>query len=325
VRRVEDWTIVTPVVSRFSWDYDARVPRVLALYEQAKKAQWNASTDVNWSAEVAFGSPRTENTQFALLGLESSPFARYDQRTWDSFRWEFQTWMVSQFLHGEQGALIATARLVEMLPDLDAKNYAASQVGDEARHVEVFSRYLREKSPSAYPVSSALGTLLKDILRDERWDMTFLGMQIMVESLALASFRLANYTFPDELIRQITHLVARDEARHVAFGVLSLQHLYRELTSSELSEREELVIEGAYAMRERFTLEDIWDRIGIKRDEGVAFAASNEVMVKYRQAVFSKVVGTVARIGLMTDRVRTQLTKLDLLDFAGGRDWKAIE
>jgi hypothetical protein len=314
-----DLIVTTPVEARLVWDYDHRIPQFVSLYERGKQAQWNASTDVDWSTEVKFGSPLPDDSYFALASFAASPLARYGRSMWDTFRWELQSWMVSQFLHGEQGALVSAARLVEVVPDLDAKYYAASQVADEARHVEVFSRYLREKTPNQYPISSPLAALLQNSLSDSRWDVTALGMQIVVEGLAMAALRLANSTFHDDLVKQITLLVAGDEARHVSFGLLSLAGIYRQMTEPERAEREEFVLEAACLMRRRFLLEDVWDRIGINRGEGMAYAASNPLMVQYRQTIFAKVVTSLVRIGLMTGHVRDGFARLDLLGFAGGR------
>lgn len=307
------------VHARLSWDYDVANPRVLALYEQARHAQWDPGTDVDWSIDVDFGAPLPDDSAFALSAFEASPMRRYGRPMWDTFRWEFQTWMVSQFLHGEQGALVATARLAEVLPELDSKFFATTQAVDEARHVEVFARYLRDKVPHSYEVSAPLAALLHDLLADSRWDITALGMQIIVEGLAMAAFRLANSTFQDDLIRRIAHLVARDEARHVSFGVLALEGLYEQMTSAELHDREEFLLDAAHLMQRRFLLDDVWDRLGVDRDEGMEFAATNELMVKYRQATFAKVVSALNRIGLMTDRVREGFSDLGLLGYAGNR------
>jgi hypothetical protein len=190
---------------------------------------------------------------------------------------------------------------------------------DEARHVEVFSRYLRDNVPDPYPISEPLRLLLADILADSRWDVTALGMQIMVEALAMAAFRLAGNTFHDGLIREITRLVARDEARHVSFGVLSLEGVCSTLTSAELADREELTLEAASLMRRRFLLGDVWERLEVDRDEGARYAAHDPLMIGYRKAVFSKVISALGRIGLLTPRVRDGLAALDLLGFAGER------
>ncbi|WP_199434057.1 ferritin-like domain-containing protein [Qaidamihabitans albus] len=305
--------------SVLDWSYEPTHPSLRTLYERAKSAQWSAEHDIDWSIEVPFGEPLPETSWFSVAAFSSSPLARGGKPMWDMFQWELQSWMVSQFLHGEQGALVVAGRLAATMPDLESKYCAASQAVDEARHAEVFSRYLRENVPEPYPISPSLRTLLTDILGDERWDVTALGMQILVEALAMAAFRLADRTFHDGLIRSIVRLVARDEARHVSFGVLSLEGIYGELTAAELAEREELVLEGAALMRRRFLLEDVWERLEVDTAEGVTFAAGHELMVAYRQAIFARVVTSLGRIGLMTPAVHDGLSKLDLLGYSSGR------
>jgi hypothetical protein len=179
-------SVTAAVDSILTWNYQSTDPRLRSLYERALTGQWNADADLDWSTEVRFGSPLPDGSAFARASFDASPLGGRGRRLWDTYRWEVQSWMVSQFLHGEQGALLVAARLVEAVPGIDAKYYAASQVIDEARHVDVFSRYLREKVPVAYPVNAALRQLLEDILGDSRWDVTALGMQIMVEALAMA-------------------------------------------------------------------------------------------------------------------------------------------
>jgi hypothetical protein len=308
-------TVRAVVDANLTWDYRGTGERVRSLYERATQSQWRAS-DVDWRTEVPFGAPLPDDSAFAMSAFRASPLARHGRRMWDTFRWELQSWMVSQFLHGEQAALVVAGRLVEAVPDVESKLYAASQAVDEARHVDVFSRYLAEKVAEPYPISEPLRLMLTDILADSRWDVTALGMQIMVEALAMAAFRLADSTFHDDLIRQISRLVARDEARHVSFGVLALGGLYEQMTSAERAEREELVLESASLIRQRFLLDDIWRRLEVSRVEGTTFAADNELMVMYRQAIFSRVGHALGQIGLMTERVRTGLDGLGLLGFA---------
>src|SRR5436305_844943 len=221
----------------FNWDYEVGRDSLLNLYEKGKRLQWNASTDIDWSIDVDperfpdFLPPEQVN---ALL----NPPEKLEVKELVRVRTHQLGWMLSQFLHGEQGALLATAQIVNTVPWVEAKFYAASQVADEARHVEVYRRYLTEKLPFAFPVNPHLHTLLAQIIREPRWDMTYLGMQIMVEGLALAAFGLMNFMNPQEpLIQQITGYVIRDEARHVAFGVLSLEEVYRQMTAAELRER----------------------------------------------------------------------------------------
>jgi para-aminobenzoate N-oxygenase AurF len=314
---MEDMAVLAAVTSTLASDYRPGDPRLRALYERGLAAQWSVETDLDWTIEVPFGSPLPDGSRIARTSFDASPLGPRGRGGWDIYRWEVQSWMVSQFLHGEQGALVVAGRLVESLPGIDAKLCAAGQVGDEARHVDAFSRYLREHVPDPYPVNGPLQELMVDILGDSRWDVTALGMQIVVEALAMAAFRLAGQTFHDPLIRDITRLVGRDEARHVSFGVMSLREVVAELTAAERADREELVIEAASLMRRRFLLEDVWERLEVPRAEGAAFSLHDDLMVMYRQTVFSKVITALVRIGLMTERVQDALERLDLLEFAG--------
>jgi P-aminobenzoate N-oxygenase AurF len=303
----------------FTWDFGPQRPRLRDLYEQSKQAQWNATTDIDWAIEVEFYSSLPDDSLYATTAFEASPLARHGPSLWQRFRWELQSWLVCQFLYGEQGALIAAARLAQVLPQVDAKFCAASQAADEARHMEVFSQYIRQNVPNPYAVSAPLAALFDDLVDHREWDLTALGIQVVVEPLALAAFRLASNTFHDDLIKQITRFVANDEARHMAFGILLLEDLYRDLSEAERAYREELVLDAAALMSRRFLLEEIWDRLGVEPRVGVEFASNNPMMVAYRQTIFSKVVSSLARIGLMTERVRDGLAKLGLLSVTGRR------
>ncbi|MGE3620763.1 MAG: ferritin-like domain-containing protein, partial [Acidimicrobiia bacterium] len=266
--------VVDPAEATFTWDYrkGAR-PGLDRLYERAKTAQWNAETDLPWHLDVDQEAVVVANAMAsddgAGLGVDVSgtPLARWGPAEWLRFGIETQNWTLSQFLHGEQGALVCTAKIVETVPWIDAKHYAATQVVDEARHVEVFSRYLDEKLSGAYPINAHLRLLLDDIVSDHRWDMTYLGMQIMVEGLALAAFGLMRQISTEPLLRELLRYVMSDEARHVAFGVLSLREHYAQLTSAELRERQEFAFEAAVRMRDRFLHQEVWERLGVPAAE----------------------------------------------------------
>jgi Long-chain fatty aldehyde decarbonylase len=298
---------ISTVIARFDWQY-AGDPRLSRLYEKAKASQWDATDAIDWNQHVDFGS-----TLPASPGESRYPFQRGRPHAWDHFRWEFQAWLVSQFLHGEQGALVATARLVETLPDMASKIYAASQVIDEARHVEAFSRYLDKCLGHQYAVDGGLSALLENVMTETRWDITFLGMQIIVEGIAVASFRLGGAIFHDPVISRITHLVARDEARHVSFGMIALENQYKTLTSQERADREEFVLEAAALVARRFRLDDIWIHLEIDPTKGAHYASTDPLMIQFRKVVFAMVVTSLSRLGLLTPRVRTGLQLLGLL------------
>lgn len=164
-------------------------------------------------------------------------------------------------MHGEQGALVATAKICAGSRSIGDKYYAAQQVADEARHVEVYQRYL-EQIDMEYPIGSFLRSLLHDVTGRDEIDMTYPGMQILIEGVALAAFSLGGAVFANPLIAQITELVRRDEARHVAFGVLSLQGFSDEMDPVDLRVREEFLLESCAAIRDRFVPIDVFERMG---------------------------------------------------------------
>src|SRR5438874_13488984 len=241
----------------FTWDYERTRPALGKLYEKAKKAQWNAQTALPWDTPVDQEQVAINNAiQAGGFGqgvdLTGTSLETWGDKEWLHFAVESQNWVLSQFMHGEQGALICTAKIVESVPWIDAKYYAATQVMDEARHVEVYSKYLRDKLEWEFPINVHLRDLLDTVVSDSRWDFTYLGMQIMVEGLALAAFGFQYQMSPDPLLKQITRYVMADEARHVAFGVLSLQEAYKDLSAAEIRERQEFCYEAALRMRDRF-------------------------------------------------------------------------
>jgi hypothetical protein len=322
--------VESDVSTLFTWNYVQSRSALTKLYEKGKVSQWNATTDIDWAPEVVFGEmdPDVSDEERAMLdgfmGFDSpdSPFHGMTDEQRAAMGWEFQSWMVSQFMHGEQGALVATARLVETVPDIDAKYYAANQVADEARHVEAYARYINDKlgAEHGYEISSPLSALLVDIMTEKRWDITYLGMQIMVEGLALAAFGMGNVLFRDPVIKQITDYVMRDEARHVAFGVLSLQEYIPELTSAELADREEFLLEAIDLMHQRFLLEQVWERVGVDVESGKAFARDNPLMIIFRQMLFSKIVPNINKLGLMTPAVRQRFADLQVLQWEHATD-----
>jgi len=316
----------------FTWDYEkGRRPALNKLYEKAKHAQWNGETDLDWSIEVdqeyfaqVISMMRQQQMDAAGLDLSHTPFANWGEKEWLQHAMENQNWSLSQFMHGEQGALVCTAKIVETVPWIDAKYYASTQVMDEARHVEVFAKYLDTKLNGHYPINAHLRMLLDDIIADSRWDMTYLGMQIMVEGLALAAFGLAMNTTPDPLLKQLLRYVMSDEARHVAFGVLTLKEFYEDLTSAELLERQEFAFEAAVRMRDRFLQQEVWDRMGVDVKEAVKlFDTPPEVKNQdpFQQLLFSKIVPNCKKLGLLDANDGWLRKRFDTLGVTQFEDW----
>jgi hypothetical protein len=298
----------------FTWDYAARRNDLRNLYEKSKDATWNARTDLAWDTDVDPEAPTVPDQASPIFGTHL--WDRLDQKTEiPKLRRLYTSWTLSNFLHGEQGALLATTQILAAVPSADAKLYASTQVMDEARHVEAYDRYLRDKVGCTFPISPHLKSLLEIILRDSRWDMKYLGMQIMVEGLALAAFGFIHQMSSEPLIRDITHRIMQDEARHVAFGVLSLKGVYADMSEAELRDREDFILDSSRLMRDRFLAEEVWEHMGMPVKECLELALASESVRLFRSMLFSKIVPNVKRLGLLTPRVRRGFEELDVIQF----------
>ncbi|MBD0746947.1 ferritin-like domain-containing protein [Streptomyces sp. CBMA152] len=314
------WQVPASGAARFSWE--AMFPgqkngsgreRLLALYQKGKDKQWDGAKRIDWDLEVDPYDP---------LGTPDESMTLYGTRYWakltdedkGELRRHYSAWQFSQFLHGEQGAMVCAARIVESVPDLDAKFYSATQTMDEARHAEIYSRFLHEKIGMLYPVNDNLQGLLGDTLRDSRWDMPYLGMQVLIEGLALAAFGMLRDTTDKPLPKQILAYVMQDEARHVAFGRMALRDYYKQLSDAELREREEFVIEGCYLMRDRLRGIEVLENFGIPKAEAEEFSEQNEFLHLFRKLLFSRIVPCVKDIGLWGKRLQQAYVDMGVLD-----------
>ncbi|MFM1790367.1 MAG: hypothetical protein RLZZ526_694 [Actinomycetota bacterium] len=316
--------------SIFTWDYSLARPGLRKLYEKAKTGQWNGTTDLDWSTDVDVEKTVFEDSQILGTGMEQALYAdtqlgKWGDKEWLEFGIEGRKWQLSQFLHGEQGALICTAKITETVPWYDAKLYASTQVVDEARHVEVFARYLDEKMGGGYQVNTHLRLLLDDIINDSRWDMTYLGMQIMVEGLALAAFGFLHATTNEPLLKTLLRYVMSDEARHVAFGVLSLKEVYAGMSDAEIKDRQEFAFEASVRMRDRFLQQEVWDRMGVNTKEIAPMMLQDPGRALFQQMLFSKIVPNCKKLGLL-DRndkwLRHRFEELGVIQF---EDWQDTE
>jgi hypothetical protein len=311
----------------FTWDYEkGQRPKLEKLYEKAKKAQWNGQTDLPWETDVdqeaLVVANAAANGGFGEgIDVSGTSMALWGDKEWIDFGVQSQNWTLSQFMHGEQGALVCTAKIVESVPWIDAKYYAATQVMDEARHVEVFAKYLDDKLSGHYPINAHLRLLLDDIIADQRWDMTYLGMQIMVEGLALAAFGFMHQMTTEPLLKQLLRYVMSDEARHVAFGVLSLQEYYEQLSAAEIRERQEFAFEAAVRMRDRFLQQEVWERMGVNPKEIVPLLMQIPDRQVFQSLLFSKIVPNCKKLGLLDAAdgwLRVKFTELGVIGF---EDW----
>jgi hypothetical protein len=311
----------------FTWDYSLARPQLRKLYEKAKVGQWNATTDLPWDTDVDLEKVVSADQAAIQSGLTPDHYKgtiveKWGEKEWLEFGIDQRRWTLSQFLHGEQGALLCTAKIVETVPWYDAKLYASTQTMDEARHVEVFHRYIDEKLKGGFQVNAHLRMLLDDIIQDSRWDMTYLGMQVMVEGLALAAFGFLHQMTEEPLLKQMLRYVMSDEARHVAFGVLSLKEVYAGMSDQEMMDRQEFAFEAAIRMRDRFLSQEVWEKHGVNPRDVVPLVLNDPTRDIFQQMLFSKIVPNCKKLGLL-DRndqwLRHRFEEMNVIQF---EDWE---
>jgi hypothetical protein len=315
----------TPLTGAYAWNYREADKKLQKLYRLGKERNWDAALDVDWTQVYSKREPSI------VAGGENpyetwAPFAALSAEQQIEFGWHCQTWAVSQFLHGEQGALLVASQLVSCAPTYDGKLYAASQTFDEARHVEVFARYLTDRMGFMYPVNRHLKALLDKILTDPRWDLKFIGMQLIIEALALAAFNVQKVMTADPVLRDLLELVIRDEARHVAFGVTYMEQFVKSLRPDEVEDRAQFAFEACRVMRERIVPTDVFEHYGFDPEEGRQRFLTAGHMDSFRNLLFMRIMPNLNKVGLLPESIHAKYEELGLLQFAslssdGEIDW----
>jgi hypothetical protein len=319
----------TPLVGSYTWNYEESDRRIRKLYRLGKERNWNAETDIDWSKPISRKeNPIQEGIDNPFVGWDS--YEKLTEAEQIEFAWHQQSWMLSQFLHGEQGALLVASQLVSCAPTYDAKLYASSQTFDEARHVEVFQKYIMDRVGFMYPVNPNLKILLDKILSDERWDLKFIGMQLVIESLALAAFNTQKLLARDPVMAELLELVTRDESRHVAFGVTYMEEFVKSLSDAEREDRARFAYEACCVMRERIISTDVFEHYGWDVEEGRRRSLAGGVMQQFRNLLFSRIIPNLKKVGLITDAVRPLYEELGVLQYEnlvddGQIDWAKLE
>lgn len=306
-------TILTSFDTNYVWNYGSVKEGLRDLYEKAKREQWNSTTELKWATSVDPESDILPSQFNPLSGY--APFEKLNEKERARMRHAQVALQLSQFLHGEQGALIVASQLVGGVPWIDAKYYAGSQTMDEARHVEVFSKYLHEKLEWEWPINESLKELLDATIQDSRWDFKYLGMQIIIEGLAMAAFGNLYQVTTEPLLKELIHYVMRDESRHVAFGVLSLRDHYNDMPQNELKDREDFIIYACELMRDRLVGSQIADLMGWPTKEVEKVVLESPVGLIFRQMLFARVVPNLKRLGLISPRVRSAFERLEIIQF----------
>ena len=307
------------------WGYERQHPEMRRLYEIAKTSQWNATTDIDWAQEINPGPGGAWLLPDRFLPIVELPqFKSLPEHRQTDQRLSLLAWMLSQFLHGEQGALAAAAQVTEAVPWLDAKLYGSTQVVDEGRHVEVFHRYLDSKLSKLYEINDNLYVVIDALMLTEAWDMKFLGMQIMIEGLALGAFVTIRGATREPLLRELLKYVIMDEARHVHFGVMSLGQLWGDggLTEYERRYREDWALQVSVQLRNRFLAHEFYDEYYghmMSRREWDRLVLDSPLMGFFRQTMFKRIMPNLRRLGLLSERVQHHYRELGLLDLQHGK------
>jgi hypothetical protein len=310
-----NWSFQGAGETSFTWNYDAASEDLLRLYSKGKQQQWDAERRIDWSLEVDPDDPMQMDD--SVVPLYGTPlWGKLSEAQRSELRYHSQVFNLSQFLHGEQGALICAARIVQDVPTIESKFYAATQVMDEARHVEAYRRLLTEKFRFVYPISRPLKQLIEQALTDKRWDFTYLGMQVLIEGLALVAFQRIRDYAKNPLCRAVNAYVMQDEARHVAFGRLALREYYPRLGEAERREREEFVIEGSRHLRDRFNSPEMWERLGFETKDVLPMIDGSDGQVRFRKRLFSRIVPIVKDIGLWSERVQKVYAEFGVAHYA---------
>jgi para-aminobenzoate N-oxygenase AurF len=308
----------------FDWTYERDRPDLARLHTAAKRSQWDAEKALDWSRPVDAGDPATDLMPDEFLPFSDLPqFAAASAGERTAQKRDYMAWTLSQFLHGEQGALFAAAQVTTAVQSLDGKLYGSTQVMDEGRHVEVFHRYLMTKLEKRYEINDNLYVIIDALMTDARWDVKFLGMQILVEGLALGAFGVIRKRTREPLLQDLLRLVITDEARHVHFGVLALEHLYtRELGEKELRDRQDWAFEMSLLLRNRFLLQEFYDEHyahALPRRAWDAHVLASPMMRLFRETMFRRIVPNLKRIGLLPDRLRPHYQDIGLLVWEDGK------
>jgi hypothetical protein len=323
----------SPLELIWNWSYEIHQTRLADLYTKAKRNQWDADRAIDWERRVDPGGRILDQERMAILKLKF--FDSLSASQMETFNAHYSAWILSQLLHGEQGALMVAGELVAAVPDYAAKLYVASQAMDEARHVEVFNRYIK-KLDKIYPAQPVLKDILTRIMEAKHWQAKMVGMQVILEGLALGTFINVRAATGCELLRELLSYVTKDEARHVAFGNLYLTTAIADMHPDDRAAIEDFALETTkkvVAMRrgmEGFAgFDDVLRESGIDPDDFLK-AMYAEVAAGFKLSATPGSVHTfkglimpgIVRAGLVTERVRSAYDAADIRVFA---DTTALE
>jgi hypothetical protein len=313
-------TVSATVDAIFAHDLEPKDQDMRGLYEKAKRDQWNASRDIDWSLDI---DPDTGIFPDGLIDIYGTKYwEKLSPRERVELNRHFSAWRISQLMYGEEFAMLICSQLVNVVPDIDGKFFMSTQVVDEARHSEVLTRYLLDKVGVTYPLTSSLRNLFDELLQLPQWYFKTVGTQLVAETLAVSLFRMLEQHSQDPLISTICKRILADESRHMGFGMLSLPEQIKELSSQEVREVEDFACEAAAGLLGGQFPREAYEAVGFSKAEiedikqlRHEVARKNEYMLFrqfFKKDFHASLWNNMTRVGLLSERAITKLASMGI-------------
>jgi len=304
-----------PLPINWTWEYGSEVAELRNLYEKGKVAQWNAETDIDW--EIPVSKDEWVLTPEASMLAQVCKLAGKDEATQKAAAFDELNYLLSQLLHGEQAALQLCGQLTNVCEKMDEKKYASSQVIDEARHVEVLAKFLERKMGTIYPIGATLKFLLDELLEAEGMPFKTLGMQTLFEGTAVGIMDLMRSQSQNALFTDMIRRVEQDEARHAAFGVLTMRRVVKEVDPSTREAMEDWafsILEAFNANQQLDMLRLFGEKYDLDAEQVTRMATALPNFAEFNSMAFMHtVVPNLKRLGLITERTEGDWRRVGML------------
>jgi hypothetical protein len=304
-----------PMELHWTWEYGSEVAELRALYEKGKVNQWNAELDLDWSQPCS-KDEWLMNPQASMLASVLQMMGR-DEATQKAAMFDEINYVLSQLLHGEQAALQLCGQLTNVCDKMDEKWYAASQVVDEARHIEALSKFMQRKMGTIYPIGSTLKILLEILLEARSAQQKTLGMQTLFEGMAVGIMDMMRRDCRNPLLTEVIHRIEQDESRHAAFGVLMMRRVVRSATTEQKADMEDWafgILEALNANQQLDMLHLLGPKYGIDPKSVVQLVTALPNFGDLNSLPYMHtVVPNLRNLGLLTERTRDRWVKLGMM------------
>jgi hypothetical protein len=231
------------------------------------------------------------------------------------FASESTRWQISAILHGESGALALSASLCHILKDPGAQEYAANQTREEARHVTAFAAYVASRWGTPLPCGQTLESLLTEMVLAPEVYKKIVGMQMLVEGLAMGAFATLYQKANDPLLRKLCQLVMTDEAFHHKFGKIWADRTIPKLTEDEHNKVEDWAAQCfqtlLFNLINPLQMAPVYRSVGLDPQEAMdaiteAFGdEERREQMKEGANIFRVLIKTLLNAGIITDRTKS--------------------